>query len=238
MDRNNACQDSRPKRGLEDQGDDELDWVHKRIKVAVGEEKTKEEQAKYRAANKIGKSVKENLDNLKRLSDLIKTGEESIKQENILISGLDEEAEMTEKTLKNLGLQMKNLEKVQRETLRKLDIVNANAGNSKKTIAKLSKEVAGFKQQKEELKVQVIELEEDLVALPSAAGFSQEVVDEMESQIAALAEDLQCPVCLEEFFSEVFTCPAQHPVCSTCRPKMEQCGECREPYSMGMVRHR
>ena len=215
-----------------------MDWVRKRIKVAVHEEKSLEEKAKYRAANKIGKEVKENLDSIKMLSELIKTGEEYIKTENDLISGFNEEAKMNETTIVKIELQMKNLEKVQQETSRMLDIVHANAKNSKKAIVQRSKEVAEYKQEKEELKLRVDELEEDLVLLPGAVGYSQEMVNEMESEIEALAEDLQCPVCMEEFSSQVFTCPAQHPVCSTCRPKMDSCGECREKYSMGMARHR
>ena len=119
-----------------------------------------------------------------------------------------------------------------------LDIVHINAKKSKKVIVQRSREVAEYKQQKEELKLRVDELEEDLVYLPGAVGYSQEMVNDMESQIEALTEDLQCPVCMEEFVLEVFTCPAQHPVCSDCRPKLEQCGECREKYSMGMARHR
>ena len=226
------------KRGLEDDGNDELDWVRKRIKVAVAEEKQAEELAKYRAADKIGKEVKDNLDSIERLSDLIKAGEEDIKKENDLISGFDEEAKIKEKTIMKIELQIKNLEKVQQETSRMLDIVHANAKKSKKVIVQRSKEVAEYKQQKEELKLRVDELEEELIFLPGAVGYSQEMVNDMELQIEALTEDLQCPVCMEEFALEVFTCPAQHPVCSTCRPKMEQCGECREKYSMGMARHR
>lgn len=238
MDKYNVPQDSRPKRGLEDEGNDELDWVHKKIKVAVQEEKQREELAKYRAANKIGKEVKDNLDCIKRLSDMIKTGEEYIKAENYLISQFNEEAKMKEKTINEIGSQMKKLEKVQQETSRMLDIVHASAKTSKESIVQRSKEVAEQKQQKEELKLRVVELEEELVVLPRATGYSQEMVDDMESQIEGLAEHMQCPVCMEEFVLEVFTCPAQHPVCSICRPKMDSCGECREKYSMGMVRHR
>ena len=134
MDKNNVSQDSRSKRGLEDEGNDELDWVHKKIKVAVQEEKQREELAKYRAANKIGKEVKDNLDCIKRLSDMIKTGEEYIKAENYLISQFNEEAKMKEKTINEIGSQMKKLEKVQQETSRMLDIVHASAKTSKESI--------------------------------------------------------------------------------------------------------
>ena len=149
MDKKTINQDSmraaQTKRGVED----ELEWVRKRIKLAVDGNARKEEQAKYRAAGEIGKEVQNSMDSIKRLSDLNKTREENIKKENEDISRLSEEAQAKEKSLTQIGLQIKELEQVQQETFRSLETVQNNTKNSKKAIVKFSKEIAKWKEQKE-----------------------------------------------------------------------------------------
>ena len=43
---------------------------------------------------------------------------------------------------------------------------------------------------------------------------------------------LECPVCLETAVSPIFSCSKQHLICSSCRPKLKQCPECRIPYEV------
>ena len=60
----------------------------------------------------------------------------------------------------------------------------------------------------------------------------------LEEEISALSLDLECPVCLIVCAPPIYSCLAQHPVCSECRKDLKQCVVCREPYNHGMIRHR
>jgi len=60
----------------------------------------------------------------------------------------------------------------------------------------------------------------------------------LEEEISALSLDLECPVCLIVCAPPIYSCLAQHPVCSECRKDLKQCVVCREPYDHGMIRHR
>ena len=51
--------------------------------------------------------------------------------------------------------------------------------------------------------------------------------------------DLECPVCLEEASSPIYSCPARgHILCSSCRPIVTTCPECRECLGTEWIRHR
>ena len=60
--------------------------------------------------------------------------------------------------------------------------------------------------------------------------------------IKELEEDLECVVCLETGESPLYCCQEQHLVCSTCRPRVRetgQCPYCRVQYPGGdLFRHR
>ena len=59
--------------------------------------------------------------------------------------------------------------------------------------------------------------EEQIADLPNATGYSQEKLNELEDQIAAKKGELECPVCYEEAVPPIYTCVAQHLVCTKCR---------------------
>jgi len=94
-----------------------------------------------------------------------------------------------------------------------------------------------LKEKLEETNTNVKKFEKNLADLPSAPGFSQDVVSLLDNQIAAKRKELLCPVCLEEAVPPIYSCVAQHLVCANCRPRLEQCGICRVPYEE-MLRHR
>jgi hypothetical protein len=54
----------------------------------------------------------------------------------------------------------------------------------------------------------------------------------LDTEIAAQARELECPVCLEESppGAPIFMCEELHPVCSTCRPALKSCPSCRASY--------
>jgi len=66
----------------------------------------------------------------------------------------------------------------------------------------------------------------------------KELVEFLKAQISAMSLDLECPVCLNVCEPPIYSCLAQHPVCSRCRPDLKQCAVCRESYDQGLIRHR
>jgi len=69
-------------------------------------------------------------------------------------------------------------------------------------------------------------------------GISKDLVKSLEAQISGMSLDLECPVCLNVCEPPIYSCVAQHPVCSGCRPDLKHCPVCREPYDQGLIRHR
>jgi len=67
---------------------------------------------------------------------------------------------------------------------------------------------------------------------------TKELVKSLEMQISGMSFDLECPVCLNVCQPPIYSCVAQHPVCSRCRPDLKQCAVCRQPYDQRLIRHR
>jgi len=88
-----------------------------------------------------------------------------------------------------------------------------------------------------EVEKNVKKLDEQIAGLPSASGYSQDVLSLLDEQIAAKRKELECPVCFEECLPPIYTCSAQHLICANCRPALKECGFCRVPYQQ-MLRHR
>ena len=78
-------------------------------------------------------------------------------------------------------------------------------------------EQRAWAQELEETKDKVKKLEEKLEGLPADPGFSQDVINLLDHQIASKKKELECPVCLEESAPPIYTCVAQHLVCAKCR---------------------
>ena len=49
---------------------------------------------------------------------------------------------------------------------------------------------------------------------------------------------MEFPVSFELASAPIYLCSEEHLVCSTCRPKISQCPECREIYREAYKRHR
>ena len=84
----------------------------------------------------------------------------------------------------------------------------------------------------------VISSDEDDETQQAHQGSKIRERNELEEEISALSLDLECPVCLIVCAPPIYSCLAQHPVCSECRKDLKQCVVCREPYDHGMIRHR
>ena len=60
------------------------------------------------------------------------------------------------------------------------------------------------------------------------------LVEFVERQVAALEEELECPICMEVLTtSPLYKCADDHLICPGCRPKVARCPQCRETYPRG-----
>ena len=68
----------------------------------------------------------------------------------------------------------------------------------------------------------------------------QKLLDFLTNSIKEKENDLECPVCLEIATIPIYSCQESHLICSTCRPKVVECPECRIEYRDNGVlrRHR
>jgi len=56
------------------------------------------------------------------------------------------------------------------------------------------------------------------------------MVEFLINSISKKEKDLECPVCFEISTVPIFCCAESHLICSTCRPKLSMCPECRMEY--------
>lgn len=225
---------TRPLSRAEEEGGDGMEWVRKKILKNV----EIEGNAKITASRAIQNLIKQNMDERLRLNNCINKARGEIENEKAGMADLDIKEAVAENDLTEIDLKMADLESARQESLRTLGIVQASIKTKEEKIAERSHQVSTWNQQVLDSKRQLIELEEDLEALPTEIGYNQQRLQLLEKQISSLQKDLKCPICFNPCTSPIFSCPAQHPVCSTCRPKLEDCGICREPYLIGMARHR
>ena len=74
-----------------------------------------------------------------------------------------------------------------------------------------------LERQLDEARLEVEKVEKEIADLPSAPGYSQDMLSLLDNQIAAKRRELECPVCFEESAPPIYTCVAQHLVCAKCR---------------------
>ena len=88
---------------------------------------------------------------------------------------------------------------------------------SQNKISQKTKEEDILKRRYEEAKEELKKVEEAIVVLPSALGYSPDMLELLDKQIIAKRAELGCFVCLEECSPPIYTCQAQHPICANCR---------------------
>ena len=66
----------------------------------------------------------------------------------------------------------------------------------------------------------------------------KELIKSLREQISTKSLELECPVCLNVCAPPIYSCLAQHPVCSGCRSTLKECPVCRELYDKRLIRHR
>ena len=92
---------------------------------------------------------------------------------------------------------------------------------------------------KEKLFNAKIKLSPEAKTKPAPAPEPMVVVDTrleefISRQVAALEEELECPVCLEVLTtSPIYKCSSDHLICPECRPRVARCPQCRETFPRG-----
>ena len=67
---------------------------------------------------------------------------------------------------------------------------------------------------------------------------NKKLIEFLRKSISDKEADLECPVCLETAEGDIYSCQEQHLICSTCRPRVKECPECRVAYKGPLRRHR
>jgi len=104
-------------------------------------------------------------------------------------------------------------------------------------------EMQKTKERENELKADIKDIEAKITAL-DVSGTKEKteqdskLLDFLTSSILEKINDLECPVCLETATIPIYSCPESHLICSSCRPKMVECPECRVEYGDVLRRHR
>ena len=121
------------------------------------------------------------------------------------------------KTVDYFDIQIRELQKTKEKELSLKIEIQKSAKASQANISQKEEEEKNLKLRHEEAQEEVKKVEEEIEKLPSAPGYSQEVLDLINNQIDSKKADLECPVCFEECSPPIYTCQAQHPVCASCR---------------------
>merc|ERR1712129_430500 len=104
---------------------------------------------------------------------------------------------------------------------------------AKETYETFKKDIEDIERVEKEMniKVETEKIESTVVVNP--------FLDFIKEAITSKSQDLECPVCLEEANNPIYSCPARgHILCSSCRPAVSWCPECRESLGTEWIRHR
>ena len=74
-------------------------------------------------------------------------------------------------------------------------------------------------------------MEQDKKKAPVDKSKNDQLLSFLNESIAKKEKLLECPVCLEVASPPIFMCPESHLICSGCRPKVDECPECRTKYN-------
>ena len=178
-----------------------------RLEVDVKKKEMRSLKQKKEAAVDKERQICSKLEDVRRNIDKEKVNLEYLK--------LEEKSSM--KTVDYFDIQIRELQKTKEKELSLKIEIQKSAKASQAKISQKEEEEKSLKLRHEEAQEEVKKVEEEIVKLPSAPGYSQEVLDLINNQIDSKKADLECPVCFEECSPPIYTCQAQHPVCASCR---------------------
>jgi len=223
-----------------------------KITVARGHEQEKEvdkiaEQASKKMKLEVSAKVRE-MESLKLqreaavkrakvISSAIENWQNVVDQNREVLRRHDEGEEFDKRRIERLNTEQQRIQQEREEIKRGQRKRQRVIQYYQSSLKGIEEKTRKLKEELEETNSNVKKFEKNLADLPSAPGFSHDVVNLLDDQIASKRKELKCPVCFEEAAPPIYSCIAQHLVCANCRLRLEQCGICRVPYEE-MLRHR
>jgi hypothetical protein len=215
---------------------------------------------------KIALKNKETLksENKLNLQQMIEVKSREMKTLLVNISGFEDDNCLKDKRTNSIDAEIRDLEdmiaKLKKEKL-VIDVEKDFAGKNlmKLNVKKLKLEkyieveMMKAKARELDLETEIDEINGELAALikcdSSELGEYIEMMDHdprkkllefLTISIFEKEKDLECPVCLETASAPIYSCQENHLICSSCRPMVKMCPECRMEYGEKKVlrRHR
>ena len=156
------------------------------------------------------KEVKKISSELEAVHELIEKAKDSLSQHKKEEKSYKKQAEAYEVEIQALQQKKDDVLKLKAEK-RKLALSDQVA------IDMREEQGSRLERKLDEVKVKVKKFDQEIADLPAAPGYSQDMLNLLDSQIAAKRSDLECPVCFEESAPPIYTCISQHLVCANCR---------------------
>lgn len=228
----------------------ELDQIkfgskYQKIKAALDHKEMLLNRNKVSLSKMIDIKSKEMKDLLVNMS---KVEDESCAQEK-KVNAIDDEIDDLEARIAKMKVEKQciNDEKeIATCTLKKLDTTKV------KLEKYIEMEMVKAKDREVELKLEIDALKEESIGLRNRRDNErldnakyiddpkQKLLDYLTISISEKEKDLECPVCLETATLPIYSCQENHLICSTCRPMVKLCPECRMEYGAEKVlrRHR
>lgn len=145
----------------------------------------------------------------------------------------------------NLARLKSEKQKMTNETARDVDQIEKLTKKRMKLEKAIDAEMKRYLESDAKMKKEIEYIEAKIDAIENVANGSNDgsspnsaMVDFIMQSIESKEKDLECPVCLETAIAPIFSCPESHVICSTCRPKVSKCPECRVTYKGPPRRHR
>ena len=141
-------------------------------------------------------------------------------------SQLEKECDQEKTLINKLTMKRRKLE----------EFIATEISKSKEEMVKLREDIAALKaiQSKSDIAksnaLERVEKAEAKASLPP--------LDYINNKIKVKEKELECPVCFETSSVPIFMCQEFHLICSSCRPKVAECPECRLKYTGKPRRHR
>ena len=148
-----------------------------------------------------------------------------------------------EKIQKRLRSMKKDKEELVKRHQKSEDIQNSMKANRKKLEELTENKLIESKNEISKLKDEILHLQTNTSRPPvkpeeTPSNPNQSLINYISQKILAKEQEVECPVCMELASAPIFMCQEQHLVCSSCRPRLRECPECREVYRGKPRRHR
>ena len=159
----------------------------------------------------------EAVDKVRKISSELEAVQELTEQQKETLKQHKREEKSFKKQAEGYEVQIEALYQKQTDAL-KLKAEKRGLAKGDEAAINMSKEQGTrLERQLDEARLEVEKVEKEIADLPSAPGYSQDMLSLLDNQIAAKRRELECPVCFEESAPPIYTCVAQHLVCAKCR---------------------